>query len=95
MFFIQVVRGHPGGRLQFSGDEDEDGLASICILIHSCKMPRESETTGLNDGWKWWLVGNAMDVGISDIHAQCPLVCNNLLIVIVSSVLAVDTLVVI
>jgi len=33
----------------------EDGLASICILIHSCKMPKESETTGLNDGWKWWM----------------------------------------
>jgi len=28
----------------------EDGLASICILIHSCKMPRESETTERNDG---------------------------------------------
>jgi len=27
----------------------EDGLASICVLIHSCKMSRESETTGLND----------------------------------------------
>jgi len=25
----------------------EDGLASICVLIHSCKMPRESEMTGL------------------------------------------------
>jgi len=29
-------------------------------------MPKESETTGLNDGRKWWLVGNATDVGISD-----------------------------
>jgi len=28
----------------------KDGLASICILIHSYKMPKESETTGLNDG---------------------------------------------
>ena len=27
-----------------------DGLASICILIHSCKMPKESEMTGLSDG---------------------------------------------
>jgi len=36
----------------------KDGLASICILIHSYKMPKESETTGLNNGWKWWLVGN-------------------------------------
>ena len=26
------------------------GLASICILIYSCKMPKESEKTGLNDG---------------------------------------------
>jgi len=26
-------------------------------------MPKESETTGLDDGW---LVGNVMDVGISD-----------------------------
>jgi len=26
----------------------EDGLASICVLIHSCKMPKESETTGLD-----------------------------------------------
>jgi len=24
----------------------EDGLASICVLIHSCKMSEESETTG-------------------------------------------------
>jgi len=44
----------------------EDGLASICILIHSCKMPKQSETMGLNDGWKWWLVGNATVVIISD-----------------------------
>ena len=28
----------------------EDGLASICVLIHSCKMPKEIEMTGLNDG---------------------------------------------
>jgi len=28
----------------------EDSLASICILIHSCQMPK-SETTGLNNGW--------------------------------------------
>jgi len=27
----------------------KDGLVSICVLIHSCKMPKESETTGLND----------------------------------------------
>ena len=26
----------------------KDGLASICFLIHSCKMPRESETMGLD-----------------------------------------------
>ena len=26
----------------------EDGLASICVLIHSCKMPKESETTEVN-----------------------------------------------
>jgi len=44
----------------------EDGLASICVLIRSCKMPKESETTGLDDGWKRWLVGNATDLGISD-----------------------------
>ena len=44
----------------------EDGLANICVLVHSCMIPKESETTGLNDGWKWWLVGNATDVGISD-----------------------------
>ena len=31
-------------------------LASACVLIHSCKMPKESETTGLSDGWKWRLV---------------------------------------
>jgi len=42
MFFIQVVRGRPGGRLQFSGGGSiEDGLASICVLIHSCKMPQK------------------------------------------------------
>ena len=28
----------------------KDGLASICILIHSCKMSKESEMTGLSDG---------------------------------------------
>jgi len=48
MFFIQIVSGCPGGRLQLSG-----GLKmasnSICVLIHSCKTPKESETTGLND----------------------------------------------
>jgi len=33
---------------------------SICVLIHSCKMSKESETTGLSDGWKWWLVGNKL-----------------------------------
>ena len=27
----------------------EDGLASICVLVHSCKVPEESETTGLRD----------------------------------------------
>ena len=43
----------------------KDGLASICVLIRSCKMPKESETTGLN-GRKWWLVGNTMIVDISD-----------------------------
>ena len=37
----------------------ENSLASICVLIHSCKMLKENETTGLNDGRKWWLVGNA------------------------------------
>jgi len=57
MFFIQVA---------VCWRKFKDGLAIICNLIHSCKMPQESETTGLNDGWKWWLVGNATDVGISD-----------------------------
>ena len=37
----------------------EGGLASIGLLIHLWKMPKESETTGLDDGRKWWLVGNA------------------------------------
>jgi len=32
----------------------EDGLASVCDLIHSYKMLEKSETMGLNDGWKWW-----------------------------------------
>ena len=40
-------------------------LASA-FLIHSCKMTKESEMTGLCNGRKWWLVGNAMDVSISD-----------------------------
>ena len=44
----------------------EDGLANICVLFHSCRLHKESETTGLNDGRKWRLVGNATDVGISD-----------------------------
>jgi len=26
----------------------------------------QSETIGLSDGWKWWLVANATDVGISE-----------------------------
>ena len=38
----------------------EDGLASV--LIHSCRIPKVSETTGFDDGWKWWLGGNATDV---------------------------------
>jgi len=44
----------------------DNGLASICILIHSCKMPKESGPTGLNDGWKRWLVGNAKDIKFID-----------------------------
>ena len=40
-------------------------------------MPKESETTGLNDGCKWWLVGNATDVGVSD-----KVVCNGCKMVI-------------
>ena len=49
MFFIQVVRGCPGGRLQLSGGGSKMAwLASV--LIHSYKMPKESETMGLNDG---------------------------------------------
>jgi len=47
----------------------EDGLASICVLIHSCKMRNDSETTGLSDGCKWLLVCNATDVGISDTES--------------------------
>jgi len=27
----------------------KDGLASICVLIHSCKMSKETEMTGLSD----------------------------------------------
>ena len=42
----------------------EDGLDSICVLIHSCKMPKDSETTGLSDVRKWWLVGNAMVIHV-------------------------------
>jgi len=48
MFFILVERGS-----QWSPPvlwrRFENGLASICILILSGKMPKESETTGLND----------------------------------------------
>ena len=53
MFFVDEehsVRGHPGGRLQFSGGGSGRWFVySTCVLIHSCKMPQESETTGLND----------------------------------------------
>jgi len=38
-------------------------------------MSKESETTGLSDGRKWWLAGNATDVGISDNKSRasdCP-----------------------
>jgi len=36
MFFIQVVRGHPGGRLQFSGGGSKMAwLASAFSSIHS------------------------------------------------------------
>ena len=49
MFFIQVVHGCPSGRLQFSGGGSKMAwLASV--LMHSCKMPKESEVMGLNDG---------------------------------------------
>jgi len=51
----------------------EDGFASIYILINSCKMPKDSETTGRNDGWKLWLAGNATNVSISDKWcSECP-----------------------
>jgi len=31
----------------------EGGSASICILIHSCKMPRESETVRFDESGGW------------------------------------------
>jgi len=50
MFFIQVVRGRPGGRLQFSGGGSKMAwLASVFSSIHA-RCPKESETTGLSDG---------------------------------------------
>jgi len=41
---------HPGCAPPVLWRRFEDGLAGICVLIHSCKMPRESETTGLYGG---------------------------------------------
>ena len=48
----------------------EDGLASICVLIHSCKMPKESETTGLIDVRKWWLACNAIVMHVVSLIIQ-------------------------
>ena len=49
MFFIQVVRGRPGGRVQFSGGGSKMAwLASAFSSIHA-RCPK-TETTGLNDG---------------------------------------------
>jgi len=45
----------------------EDSLASICVLIHSCKMPKKVRRRDLMmDKTGGWLIGNATDVGISD-----------------------------
>lgn len=57
MFFFQVVHGHPGGCLQFSRGGSKMAWVLthslsylICVLIRSCKMPKDSETMGLNNG---------------------------------------------
>ena len=51
----------------------EDGLASICVLIHSCKTrPKKARRLDLTmDESGGWLVGSATDVGISDKVVHC------------------------
>ena len=65
-FFIQIVCGRPGGRLQFSGGASKMARLASAFSSICARCPKESETMGLSDGWKWWLVSNATDVGISD-----------------------------
>jgi len=61
MFFIQLVHSRPGGHIQFSG-----GGLKMAWRSHPFVQDVQRQMAGLNDGWKWWLVGNATDVSISD-----------------------------
>ena len=59
MFFIQACERPSRWSPPVLWRRFEDGLASICVLNHSCKTTKDSETTGLNDGviinWRWWM----------------------------------------
>jgi len=69
MFFIQVVHGRPVGRFQFSGGGLKMAWLASAFSSIRARCPN-SETTGLNDGWKWWLVGNTTDVGCKGMKSK-------------------------
>jgi len=54
MFFIQVVRGRPGGRLQFSGGGSKMAWLASAFSSVRARCPKKVR--------RRWLVGSATDV---------------------------------
>jgi len=67
MFFIQVVRGRAGGRLQFSGGGSKIAWLVFAFSSIRARCPKKVRRRDLMmDKTGGWLIGNATDVGISD-----------------------------
>ena len=45
--------------------------SSVIALDRAVNRSVRHVQRALSDGWKWWLVGNATDVGISDNSVAC------------------------
>ena len=72
MFFVQVVRGRPGGRLQLSGGGSKMAwLASAFSSIRARRAKKARRRDLTMDESGGWLVGSATDVGISDKVVHC------------------------
>ena len=63
MFFIQVVRGHPGGRLQFSGGGSKMAWIASAFSSIRARCPEKVRWWDLMMDESGWLIGN---VGISE-----------------------------